>query len=158
MKATISSSSSLTKSTTVAAYTLGALLTGTAIIYFLAASEELSYANEEQAAMPESILFLGSGIGYAVVAGWIMLNLRHHDYGRYNINKLPYVLAMDDSVFLIALYTASRTVEIPTVGLQTDVGTLDMMSKVLQGGVVVLSAYVMLGIRKLEHTTREMHA
>ncbi len=87
-----------------------------------------------------------------------MLNLRHHEYGRYNINKLPYVLALGGSVFLTALYIASRTVEIPTIGLQTDVGTLDMISKVLQGGVVVLSAYVMLGIRKLEHTTREMYA
>ena len=144
---------STTKPATIAAaYAIVALLAGTAIVYFLAAAEELPQANAEQAAMLESILFLGSGIGYSAIAGWIMLNLHH---GRYN--RIPYTLAICGSVFLIALYIVSRMVALPTVGLQTDVGTLDMVAKVLQGIVILFSVCVVLRVYKLDRIKREMH-
>jgi hypothetical protein len=141
------------KSPTVASKVLVSLLAGTAIVYLLAALGELPQANKEQTAMLESILFLGSVIGYSVVARWIILNLSH---GRYD--KLPYLLAIGGSISLIALYLASRTLPLPNIGLQSDVGTLDIISKVLQGIVIVLSAYVILKVRILEHTRRATHA
>ncbi len=140
------------KSPTVASKVLVALLAGIAIVYLLAALAELPQATKEQTAMLESALFLGSAIGYSVVARWIMLNLSH---GRYA--KLPYLLAIGGSIFLIVLYFASRTLQLPNVGLQTYVGTLDIVSKVLQGIVVGLSAYIILRVRILEHTKRASH-
>jgi hypothetical protein len=61
------------------------------------------------------------------------------DKGRTNA---PYIIAIAGSISIIGLYVASRTVSLPIVGLQDDVGTIDILSKVLQVDIVAAAGYV----------------
>jgi hypothetical protein len=47
------------------------------------------------------------------------------------------------SIFLIRLYIASHTVGLPLIGLEY-VEFLDLLTAALQGGIVAVSAYVMI--------------
>ena len=58
-------------------------------------------------------------------------------------NRIPYMVAIVGSLALIALYVLSRTISLPIVGLQEDVGTIDVLSKVLQIGIVAGSVYLL---------------
>ena len=44
---------------------------------------------------------------------------------------------------LIVFYIATRMVSLPIIGLQTDIGTIDTVSKVLQGAIIVGSLFVL---------------
>ncbi len=52
------------------------------------------------------------------------------------------IIAAAGSAFLIILYVASRTIILPVVGIQDDVGAVDIASKVMQVVVVALSVVV----------------
>ncbi len=144
------------KSTIV--YALAALMLLTAVIYFVAAAEESTEGSEDEqaernidndervnaeedeenegdgvATQVQTAFFTVTGLAYAAVGGWIL-----KDRGK---TKAPYVIAMAGSLAIIGLYVASRTVALPVVGLQDDVGTIDILSKILQGGVIALAAY-----------------
>jgi hypothetical protein len=67
--------------------------------------------------------------------------------GKYN-NKIPYTLALIGSGTLIIFYVLTRTINIPSIGLQTDIGTIDIVMKVLQGVVIFLSVYIMKSAKK----------
>jgi hypothetical protein len=54
------------------------------------------------------------------------------------------------SVILIGTYIASRTIDVPIVGVEYDVGKLDMISKVLQVIIIGLAIYLAIGIRKIK--------
>ena len=148
-------------------YTLVALMLSAAIIYFVAASEETgeSAKSEEQeqagtistnnidndndegngitgqetasdalAAQIQTAFFAIVGIAYALVAVW-MVKAKDR-------TNLPYIIAIAGSVIIIVLYVASRTMALPIVGLQDDVGVLDIMSKVLQVFIIGIAASV----------------
>lgn len=151
------------------AYLLAALMVATAIIYFVAAVEESSEGQEEEAseqalaadidgdsdessdvagqtgeeselenaiaAQAQTSFFAVTGAAYAAVGGWML-----KDKGR---TKAPYIVAIVGSISIIALYIASRSVNLPIVGLQDDVGTIDVASKVLQVGIIAVAAWVM---------------
>ncbi|MFZ0252883.1 MAG: hypothetical protein WAL28_03675, partial [Nitrososphaeraceae archaeon] len=53
------------------------------------------------------------------------------------------------SAGLIAIYVASRTVGVPVVGVEYYIGRLDMISKILQAVVIVLSGIAIHNIRNL---------
>jgi hypothetical protein len=82
----------------------------------------------------ETAFFTIVGLGYAGVGIWVL-----KDKGKTNS---PYIIAIGGSIAMIALYVASRTIDLPLVGLQDDVGTIDILSKVLQVGIIGLSAYM----------------
>ena len=82
----------------------------------------------------ETAFFTIVGLGYAAVGIWII-----RDKGKTNT---PYIIAIGGSIAMIGLYVASRTIDLPVVGLQEDVGTIDILSKVLQVGIIGLSAYM----------------
>lgn len=82
----------------------------------------------------ETAFFTIVGLGYAAVGAWII-----RDKGKTNT---PYIIAIGGSIAIIGLYVASRTINLPVVGLQDDVGTIDILSKVLQVGIIGLSAYM----------------
>jgi len=42
----------------------------------------------------------------------------------------------------------SRTIDLPLVRIQDDVGFIDISSKVLQGAIIATSAYIIIAIRK----------
>jgi hypothetical protein len=50
---------------------------------------------------------------------------------------------MVGSILLIGLYIASHTVGLPLIWLE-HVGFLDLLTAALQGGIVAVSAYVMI--------------
>jgi hypothetical protein len=60
---------------------------------------------------------------------------------RRKMARSPYLIAAAGSAFLIVLYIASRTINLPIVGIQDDIGTVDIVSKVMQGIIVGLSVY-----------------
>lgn len=82
----------------------------------------------------ETAFFTIVGLGYAGVGIWVL-----KDKGKTNT---PYIIAIGGSIAMIGLYVASRTIALPVVGLQEDVGTIDILSKVLQVGIIGLSAYM----------------
>jgi hypothetical protein len=88
----------------------------------------------------EMAFFLIVAIAYIPVAIWIL----KAKYG----NKIPYTLALIGSGALIIFYILTRTTDIPSIGLQTDVGTIDIVTKVLQGVVIFLSVYIMESAKK----------
>ena len=151
-------------------YVLTALMIFTAASYFVAAAEESQEAGEgqetEQAAVTsgdskneeainspanqeereeseedalatqvQTAFFSVVGLGYAGVGVWIL-----KDKGKTNA---PYIVAIGGSIAMIGLYVASRTINLPIVGLQEDVGTIDILSKVLQVGIIGLTAYML---------------
>lgn len=82
----------------------------------------------------ETAFFTTVGLGYAGVGIWVL-----KDKGKTNT---PYMIAIGGSIAMIGLYVASRTIDLPVVGLQEDVRTIDILSKVLQVGIIGLSAYM----------------
>ena len=58
------------------------------------------------------------------------------------------MLAIIGSGALIVLYVLSRTVNMPLVGQQDDVGFIDVGSKVLQGAIIAASVYIIAAIKK----------
>jgi hypothetical protein len=75
------------------------------------------------------------GIAYTLAGFW-MIKRKYH-------SKIPYIVAIAGSAALIVFYIATRTVSLPTIGLQTDIGTIDTASKILQGSIVVSSLFLL---------------
>ena len=83
----------------------------------------------------QTAFFAIAGLGNLGVAAWILVS-------RKKIIKPPYIVAAAGSAFLIVFYIISRSVVLPIVGIQSDVGNLDIICKALQVAVVGLSIYV----------------
>lgn len=157
------------KSTT--AYVLVALMLATAAVYFVAAAEEstemeggeeseqalvnrndfddesreVSDANAEgsdMATQVQTAFFAVVGVGYTATAAWVL-----RDKGRTN---LPYLIAIGGSIAIIGLYVASRSIDLPVVGLQDDVGAIDILSKVLQVAIIGVAASIVNGRKELQ--------
>lgn len=62
--------------------------------------------------------------------------------------RAPYVIASLISIALIGLYVMSRTVNLPIVGIQDDVGIFDIICKITQGGIVVVSLLLLRNWQK----------
>ena len=90
-------------------------------------------------AQVQTAFFTIAGAAY-IPAGLWMSKSKHN-------SKTPYIIAIVGSVSLIALYVASRMVSLPLVGLQDDVGTIDILSKVMQGGIIAGSIFILTKIK-----------
>ena len=90
----------------------------------------------------QTIFFLVVGVAYIPLGIWMLKNKN---------NKKPYIITFAGSLSLIVLYVLSRTVDLPVVGLQVDVGTIDIVSKIMQGAIVAGSSYVIIRMRKMEN-------
>ncbi len=134
-------------------YIVVALMLSTAVIYFVVASESYSEISkltsqstinkdalsEIMGITNELIFFTIVGIAYIIVGFWIIKRKYH--------SKVPYIVAIAGSAALIVFYIATRTVSVATIGLQTDIGTIDTVSKILQGSIIAGSLFV-LGLSK----------
>lgn len=119
---------------------------------------------DPSSAIAESALFVTAGVAYVAVAGWMLVDLSKGAKtknevvkgGRQNSldgnnpsnTRVPYVIAIAGSASLIVLYIISRTVALPIVGLQEDVGPIDIMSKILQAGIIGVSISLLLELRR----------
>ena len=147
---------SVSNKSAILVYIVAALTISTAAIYFIAASQDYSdllqsvsklssnsnnnnNENKDDAAdavstTNEMIFFIIVGIAYIAAGIWMLENKYY--------SKIPYVIAAVGSLALIAFYIATRTINIPTIGIQDDVGTIDILSKVLQAAIAGLSIYI----------------
>ena len=74
--------------------------------------------------------FIIVGLAHIPVAIRILKN-------KCSSNKVPsYIIAIVGSAGLIILYVLSRTVNLPFVGFEEHVGSVDILSKVLQVGII----------------------
>ncbi|EIJ65306.1 hypothetical protein BD31_I1771 [Candidatus Nitrosopumilus salaria BD31] len=126
------------------------LMIASGAVYLFVATEEIAEANEVyeeqdvgesiEGALIESVFFATVGGAYIPVGLWA-ISSRHS-------SRTPYWLAIIGSGALITLYVLSRTVDMPLVGQQDDIGVIDLGSKVLQGGIIAASIYIIAAIRK----------
>jgi len=84
----------------------------------------------------EMIFFIIVGLGYTAVGIYTLEN-RYH-------NKIPYFMAIIGSLALILFYILTRTINIPSIGIQDDVGVTDILTKTMQAAIVVLSSYILV--------------
>ena len=89
----------------------------------------------------QTIFFLVVAIVYIPVGIWMIKN---------RSNEKPLYIALLGSGSLIVFYIISRTVDLPIVGIQSDVNSIDIVVKILQGGIIAGSSYLLMIKRKLE--------
>jgi len=128
-----------------------ALMLSTAVIYFVVAFQSYSELSkitsqssidkdavgEIMGITNELIFFTIVGIAYILVGFW-MIKRKYH-------SKIPYLVAIAGSAALIIFYIATRTVNLPTIGLETDIGIIDTVSKILQ---VIVGSLLVLRLSK----------
>ncbi len=132
-------------------YIITILMISTSFIYFYVAYQDYqellqisssSPANQNTSDMlatrNEIAFFLVVAIAYIPIALW-MLKVKHN-------SNIPYIVATLGSAALIIFYILTRTVDIPTIGLQTDVGVIDIASKIVQGGIVSISSFLIVSV------------
>lgn len=139
-------------------YIVTALMLSTSIIYFYVAIQDYSEllhmpssnsddVADKLATKNEIVFFLIVGIAYVPIALW-MLKVKHN-------SKIPYIISIIGSAALILFYILTRTINIPSIGLQTDVGTIDIASKIIQVGIISISSFLMIFIVKREQTEHD---
>lgn len=116
-------------------FAISGLMFATGAIYFYESISEAQEFATELAAQVETMFFATAGILYLPFGIWMIKSRLS--------SRAPYAIALIGSVMLIILYVASRNVNLPIVGLQEDVGPTDMASKVLQAGIVIISAILL---------------
>lgn len=99
-------------------------------IYFVTAYSQMK-ESVDAASQIQTLLFTTAAITYLPLGIWMFRNKLH--------SRAPYVIASLISIALIGLYVASRTTNLPVVGIQEDIGLIDIISKVSQGAIVVVS-------------------
>lgn len=99
-------------------------------IYFMTAYSQMK-ESDDVASQMQTMLFTTAAITYLPLGIWMVKNKLH--------SRAPYVIACLISVALIGLYVASRTISLPVVGIQGDIGLVDILSKVTQGAIIVVS-------------------
>jgi hypothetical protein len=138
-----------TTSLSTIVYIVVALMLSTAAIYFVVASQSYSELSkitsqssidkdalsEIMGIANELIFFTVVGIAYILVGFW-MIKSKYY-------SKIPYIVAIAGSAALIIFYIATRTVSLPTIGLESDIGIIDTVSKILQGAIIVGSLFVL---------------
>jgi hypothetical protein len=153
------------KKNVVVALSVAGILVAVGAIYLLAAYEEPIEAAEESGeevegggiddvgaamnadTMVQTAFFYIAGVANLGVAGWVIAS-------RKRMSTAPYAVTAIGSAFLIVLYIASRTVSLPVVGIQDDIGTTDIISKILQGIVIGLSVYAISISRRLNEAVK----
>lgn len=112
-------------------------------IYFVTAYSQMQESSDTGSQI-QTMLFTTAAISYLPIGVWMIKNKLH--------TRAPYVIASLISVALIGLYVISRTVSLPLVGIQEDVGTIDILCKVSQGGIVVVSLLLLRNWNKAKVT------
>ncbi|MGI0046209.1 MAG: hypothetical protein ACREBB_03345 [Nitrosotalea sp.] len=99
-------------------------------IYFFTAYSQMQQSSDIGSQI-QTMLFTTAAVSYLPLGIWMIKNKLH--------SRAPYVIASLISIALIGLYAVSRTVNLPVVGVQEDVGVVDILCKVTQGAIVVVS-------------------
>ena len=108
-------------------------------IYFVTAYSQMQESSDVPSQI-QTMLFATAAIVYLPLGIWMIKNNFH--------SRAPYVIASLVSIALIGLYVVSRTVSLPIVGIQEDVGLVDVLAKVTQGSIVVISLLLLQNWKK----------
>lgn len=115
------------------------LLTG--LIYLISSYvENLGASSSDTGSQIQTIFFAMAGIVYVLLGIWMLKNRLH--------SRGPYVISILVSAFMIILYVISRNISLPVVGIQTDVGIVDLSTKAIQVGIIVYSVMLLRYIKK----------
>jgi hypothetical protein len=106
------------------------LVLGNSGIYFVTAYSQMQESSDVPSQI-QTMLFATAAIVYLPLGIWMIKNNLH--------SRAPYVIASLVSIALIGLYVVSRTVSLPLVGIQEDVGIVDVLAKITQGSIIVIS-------------------
>lgn len=104
-------------------------------IYFAVAYSQMQESADGPSQI-QTMLFATAAISYLPLGIWMIKNRLH--------SRAPYVIASLLSIALLGLYVASRTMSLPVVGMQEDIGMIDIAAKILQGGIIALSVVLVL--------------
>jgi hypothetical protein len=133
-------------------YVVSALMISTAAVYFIVASQDYSELSQSAsssdstttaesknkgdiiATVNEMVFFIVVGVAYIAAGIWMLENKYY--------SKIPYIIAIIGSIALIAFYISTRTMNIPSIGVQDDIGTTDILSKVMQAAIAGVSIYI----------------
>ena len=99
-------------------------------IYFVTAYSQMKESTDDSSKI-QTMLFATAAISYLPLGIWMVKNRLH--------SRAPYVITSLISLALIGLYVASRTTALPIVGIQGDVGMIDIISKITQSSIIVMS-------------------
>lgn len=83
----------------------------------------------------KAMVFGGSSIAYLLLGSWMLKNRLY--------SRAPFVVAILLSVALIGLFIASKTIQLPVVGMDTDLDWVDITSKATQIAIVITSSIVL---------------
>ena len=109
------------------------------IIYF-ATSYTQSLEGNDPGSQIQTMFFATAGIVYIPLGVWMLRNRLH--------SRGPYVISILVSVFLMLLYVASRTINLPLVGVQEDIGLVDIITKIIQVGIITISVRLVQDLKK----------
>ena len=135
-------------------YVVSVLMICTAAVYFIVASQDYSELSQSAsssdsttstiteskdqgeiiATVNEMVFFIVVGVAYIAAGIWMLENKYY--------SKMPYIIAIIGSIALIAFYISTRTMNIPSIGVQDDIGTTDILSKVMQAAIAGVSIYI----------------
>ncbi|MDE1763650.1 MAG: hypothetical protein KGH88_05340 [Thaumarchaeota archaeon] len=115
------------------------LMAASGIIYLVSSYAE-SAGSHDVGSQVQTMFFATAGIVCIPLAIWMLKNRLH--------SRAPYVISILVSAFLIILYVASRTVSLPVVGIQNDIGAIDILTKAIQVGIVSISAILLRDLKK----------
>ena len=110
-------------------------------IYFVTAYSQMQESDDASSKI-QTMLFATAAISYLPLGLWMIKNRFH--------SRAPYVITSLISFALIGLYVASRTIPLPVVGIQQDVGLIDMIAKITQGSIIILSLLLILKWNKVK--------
>ncbi|HJT10526.1 MAG TPA: hypothetical protein VJ771_07075 [Candidatus Nitrosotalea sp.] len=88
----------------------------------------------------KAMVFGVSSIAYLLLGVWILKNRLY--------SRAPFVMAILLSIALIGLFIASKTINLPVVGMDTDLDWLDITSKASQTAIMIFSLVTLLGWNK----------
>jgi hypothetical protein len=115
------------------------LLSG--LIYFISSYvESLDVSSSDTGSQIQTMFFATAGIIYVPLGIWMLKNRLH--------SRAPFVISILVSVFMILLYVASRNINLPVVGIQTDIGAVDLFTKTVQIGIIAFSAILLRDLKK----------
>ncbi|MDE1769918.1 MAG: hypothetical protein KGI28_05125 [Thaumarchaeota archaeon] len=104
-------------------------------IYFVTAYSQMNESSDDSSKI-QTMVFATAAISYLPLGIWMVKNRFH--------SRAPYVITSLISLALIGLYIASRTISLPIVGIQQDIGVIDMVAKITQGSIIVMSVILIL--------------
>jgi len=129
----------LNKTTKRSILIVSSLMSVCGIIY-LVTSYTQSLEGNDPGSQIQTMFFATAGIVYIPLGIWMLRNRLH--------SRGPYVISILVSIFLMALYVASRTINLPLVGVQEDIGTVDIITKIIQIGIIAISVRLVQDLKK----------